>query len=306
VADERTLAALYGEPPRALADPAAGAVQSAPTMVGSERMEDLATESVRDFIVLAPAGTIERRYVLAQTLRALAPGGRLTAMALKTRGGARLKAELEAFGCEVAERAKAHHRICHCPRPESPLGINAAIAAGALRLDPSLGLWTQPGLFSWDRLDPGSALLMRSGEPFAGAGADVGCGYGALSLSVLEGDAVTALALIDIDRRAIDAGRRNVTDPRASFHHADARDTLPALGPLDFAIVNPPFHAGGREDRGLGQDLVSAAAKALRRGGVCRVVANVALPYEAAMAADFAAVRTITREGGFKVIEGRR
>jgi 16S rRNA (guanine1207-N2)-methyltransferase len=306
VADEPTLAAFYGEPPRALADPAVGAVQCAPTIVGSERLEDLTTESVRDFTVLAPAGTIERRYVLAQALRALAPGAPLVAMALKTRGGARLKAELEAFGCEVAERAKAHHRICHCARPESPVGIEAAIAAGALRLDPSLGLWTQPGLFSWDRIDPGSALLMRSGEPFVGAGADVGCGYGVLSLAALESAAVTSLALIDIDRRAIDAARRNVTDPRASFHHADARDALAALGPLDFAIVNPPFHAGGREDRGLGQDLVAAAAKALRRGGVCRVVANVALPYEAAMTADFAGVRTVAREGGFKVIEGRR
>jgi 16S rRNA (guanine1207-N2)-methyltransferase len=306
VADASAPAAFYGEPPRALADPVADAVQCAPTMIGSERVEDFASGSLRDFTVLAPAGTIERRYVLAQALRALAPGAPLVAMALKTRGGARLTAELEAFGCEVAERAKAHHRICHCRRPESPVGIEAAIAAGALRLEPSLGLWTQPGLFSWDRIDPGSALLIRSGEPFSGAGADIGCGYGVLSLAALGSAAVTGLALIDIDRRAIDAARRNVINPRATFHHVDARGALAALGPFDFAVVNPPFHAGGREDRGRGQDLVSAAAKALRRGGVCRVVANVALPYEAAMAADFASVRLVARVGGFKVIEGRR
>jgi 16S rRNA (guanine1207-N2)-methyltransferase len=306
VADAPALAALYGEPPRALADPAPGAVQCAPTTIGAERVEDFAAGSLADFTVLAPAGTIERRYVLAQALRCLAADGRLVAMALKTRGGARLKGELETFGCQVAERSKAHHRICHCARPPSPAEIEAAIVAGALRLESSLGLWTQPGLFSWDRIDPGSALLMRSGEPFSGVGADVGCGYGALSLSVLQSAKVTAVALIDIDRRAIDAARRNVTDPRASFHHADARDALAAIGPLDFAIVNPPFHAGGREDRELGQGLVTAAAKALRRGGICRIVANVALPYEAAMAADFASVRLVAREGGFKVIEGRR
>jgi 16S rRNA (guanine1207-N2)-methyltransferase len=303
---EPALAALYGEPPRALADVAPGAVQCAPTMLDSERLEGLVAGSVQDFTVLAPAGTIERRYVLAQALRALAPGSSMVAMALKTRGGTRLKAELEGFDCTVAERAKAHHRICHCARPEAPAGLDAAIAAGGPRLEPPLGLWTQPGLFSWDRIDPGSALLMRSGEPLSGEGADVGCGYGALSLSVLESAKVTALALVDIDRRAIDAARRNVTDPRASFHHADARDGLAALGPLDFALVNPPFHAGGREDRTLGQDLVAAAAKALRRGGICRIVANVALPYEAAMATDFASVRLVAREGGFKVIEGRR
>ena len=306
MADALAVAAIYGEPPRALADPPGGAIQCAPTVVGSERLEDLQAGSLREFTVLAPAGTIERRYVLAQALRVLAPGATFVAMAPKTRGGARLKAELEAFGCEVAERAKAHHRICHGYRPHSSQGVDAAIAAGALRLEPSLGLWTQPGLFSWDRLDPGSALLMRSGEPFSGAGADIGCGYGALSLAVLESAAVTGLALIDIDRRAIDAARRNVTDVRATFLHADAIGALPAIGGLDFAIVNPPFHAGGREDRELGRGLVAAAARLLRRGGVCRVVANVALPYEASMAADFSSVRLVAREAGFKVIEGRR
>lgn len=306
MAESSALAAIYGEPPRALADFGPEAEQCAPTAVGSVRIEDFAEASLQDFTVLAPAGTIERRYVLAQALRALRPGRRLVAMAPKTRGGARLKAELEAFGCDVAERSKAHHRICHCPRPNSLSGLDGAIGAGALRLDPALGLWTQPGLFSWDRLDPGSALLMRSGEPLSGAGADVGCGYGVLSLAVLKSAAVSAVALIDIDRRAIDAARRNVADPRAGFHHADARDVLDSVETLDFAVVNPPFHADGREDRGLGQGLVAAAAKALRRGGVCRVVANVALPYEAAMAADFSSVRLVSREGAFKVIEGRR
>ena len=305
MAEGAVLAALYGEPPRALANPG-DARQCAPTIMGSERIEDFRTGVLRDFTALAPPGTIERRYVLAQALRALASGGRLMTMAPKTRGGARLKAELEAFGCDVAEQAKAHHRICHCLVPRSLTGIDAAIKAGALRREPSLGLWTQPGLFSWDRIDPGAALLMRSGDPMSGAGADVGCGYGALSMAVLASAAVTSLSLIDIDRRAVDAAQRNVTDARATFHHADARSALPDLGALDFIVVNPPFHAGGREDRGLGQGLVAAAAKALRRGGVCRVVANVALPYEAAMAADFAGVRLVAREGGFKVIEGRR
>lgn len=296
---------VYGDPPRALAD-ATGGVQFSPTAFDSARLEEAADGSISEMTVLAPAGTIERRYVMAQALRVLEPGGRLVAMAPKTRGGARLGAELAAFGCEVSERAKAHHRICHCARPEAPTGVAEAIAAGALQRAPGLGLWSQPGLFSWDRLDPGSALLIHEGDPLTGAGVDVGCGYGALSRSVLESPAVTALLLIDIDRRAIDAAKRNVEDPRARFLHADARNALVEMKTLDYALINPPFHTGGREDRELGRELVSAAAKALRRGGICRVVANVALPYEAAMAKDFASVRLVARDNGFKVLEGRR
>ena len=298
-------AGLYGDPPRALA-PSIGGVQFSPTAAGGARLEELADGSLSEITVLAPPGTIERRYVLAQALRVLEPGGRLVAMAPKTRGGARLGAELAAFGCEVSERAKAHHRICHCPRPASPVGLDEAIAAGSLQLAPQLGLWSQPGLFSWDRLDPGSALLVRSGDPLSGAGVDVGCGYGALALWVLRNADVRDLLLVDIDRRAVDAARRNVEDPRVRFLHADARAALAEVKDLDFAVINPPFHASGREDRDLGRELVAAAARSLRRGGVCRVVANVALPYEAAMAADFAAVRLVAREGGFKVLEGRR
>ncbi len=305
MAEPAPAAGLYGAPPRALA-PSIQGLQFSPTSADGARLEDVATASLEELTVLAPPGTLERRYVLAQALRVLRPGGRLVAMAPKTRGGARLGAELAAFGCEVTERAKAHHRICHCPRPDDPIGVEAAIAAGALQIAPGLGLWSQPGLFSWDRLDPGSALLVRSVEDLTGSGVDVGCGYGALSVALLRNPAVRDLLLIDNDRRAVDASRRNIHDPRAQFAHADARAALAAVNDLDFALVNPPFHAGGREDRDLGRELVAAAAGALKRGGLCRVVANVALPYEAAMAAEFSAVRQIAREGGFKVLEGRR
>lgn len=305
MAEQAETAGLYGDPPRALA-PSSRGLQFSPTAANGARIEDVATASLDEMTVLAPPGTLERRYVLAQALRVLRPGGRLVAMAPKTRGGARLGAELAAFGCEVSERAKAHHRICHCPRPDTPIGIDEAIAVGSLQTPPGLGFLSQPGLFSWDRIDPGSALLIRAGEALSGTGVDVGCGYGAIAAWVLESPAVTDLLLIDIDRRAIDAAHRNIRDPRARFLHADARAALGEVKDLDFAVINPPFHTGGQEDRGLGRDLVSAAAKALRRGGVCRVVANVALPYEAAMAADFSAVRQIAREGGFKMLEGRR
>ncbi len=180
-------------------------------------------------------------------------------------------------------------------RPNSLSGLDGAIGAGALRLAPALGLWTQPGLFSWDRLDPGSALLMRSGEPLIRRGG----GRGVRLRGAVAGGARRAAAVSDggpdRHRPPRHRRRRGATwpTPAPSFHHADARDAAGlAIGTLDFAVVNPPFHAAGREDRGLGQGLVAAAAKALRRGGVCRDRRQCGtLPYEAAMAADFSSVR---------------
>jgi 16S rRNA (guanine1207-N2)-methyltransferase len=297
-------AAVYGAPHPALAAPAAGAVQVSPLVPGAQALEDLADGALDSLVMLAPPGTAERRYAQAQALRALRVGGRLTVLAPKDKGGSRLRKELEAFGCQVGESAKRHHRICVVTRPEAPVGVPEAIAAGALQQAGGDGLWTQPGVFSWDRLDPGTALLIETLPPLAGRGADFGCGVGVLALSVLAAPAVTHMTLVDTDRRAVAAARRNVTDPRAEVQWADVRRGAPT--DLDFVVMNPPFHDGGSEDKTLGQGFIRAADGALRKGGTLWLVANRHLPYEAVLAESFKVVTPRADRSGFKVYEARK
>ena len=298
--------AVYGVPPLNLAKAPARAAQCSPLVPGTKGLEDAPDGSLQRVVVAAPPGVLERRFVLAQALRALAPGGELVAMAPKTKGGARLRKELEAFGCSVVETSKQHQRICACIRPETPLGLEAAIAAGGPQQLPALGLWSQPGLFSWDRPDPGSALLVPHLGDLVGAGADLGCGPGALALAALASAKVSALTLIDIDRRAIAAARRNIEDPRAAFLQADLRDPEAPLSGLDFVIMNPPFHLGAAEDRSLGQVFIARAGAMLRKGGVCRMVANVGLPYEAVLKQSFARVSALGQGHGYKLFQAIR
>jgi len=286
-----------------LAQAPTGAIQLSPFDPEGASLEALVDESLERVVLVLPGGTIERRYALAQALRALRPGGALTALAPKNRGGTRLAAELRQFACDPAEEAKRHHRICSCARPVTMRGLDEAIALGGPQIAPGLGLWSQPGVFSWDRIDAGSALLMESGLSFKGKGADIGCGVGVLALKALEAPSVTGIVLADIDARALAAARRNVTDPRASFVHADVRRSTVALADLDFVVMNPPFHAGGLRDHALGQEFIACAAAALRKGGTCRLVANAALPYEVALAEVFSKVVQVGRGGGYKLFE---
>ena len=292
---------LYGRPP-AVFDPPGDALQTSPLIPGSTPLESVAEGSADAVMVYAPPGVLERRHTLALALRALKPGGRLDVMAPKDKGGSRLKKELEAFGVEIGESAKAHHRRCVVIRPETMTGLDEAIDAGAPRLVPGLEAWSQPGVFAWDRVDAGTLLLAQHLTPLKGAGADLGCGYGALATVVLRSPAVTSLRLIDLDRRAVEAARRNVDDPRASFDWADAR-TVEAHGDLDFVVMNPPFHDGGAEDRRLGQAFIRQAAAMLKKGGVLWLVANRHLPYEADITAAFKRSRPVADKGGYKVIE---
>ena len=298
--------AVYGLPPADLAEVPDEAVQVSPLIPGSERLEDVPPGSLASVTMLAPAGTIERRYGLALALRALKPGGRFVVLAPKDRGGARLGKELLGFGCAVAEHPRRHHRICALARPEAPVGLDDALEEGGHRHVDNLALCTQPGIFSWDRLDPGSALLLQHLPALKGRGADFGCGLGILARAVLGSEAVTALALIDIDRRAVDMARRNVGDPRAAVHWADIRRPEPVLEKLDFVVMNPPFHDGGGEDQALGKGFIARAAGALRTGGTLWLTANAHLPYEATLREAFRTVTAVAQAGGYKIYEARK
>lgn len=298
--------AVYGLPPVDLAEIPDAALQVSPVIVGSSRLEDVADASLEGATVYAPAGTIERRYVLAHALRALAPGARLTALAPKDRGGARLAKELVGFGCVPSDMPKRHHRICTVARPPEPAGLGVAIDEGGPRHIDNLALCTQPGVFSWDRLDPGTALLMTRLPALKGRGVDLGCGLGLLGRMVLGSSAVTEITLIDLDRRAIEMARRNVSDPRAKIVWGDLRAASALPTGLDFAVSNPPFHDGGAEDQALGKIFIQRAADSLRSGGTLWLVANAHLPYEATLRERFRSVETVAQEGGYKVFEARR
>ncbi len=301
------LTAVYGAPPAALAPVAPASLQLSPFAIGSTPIDALADASVESLVILAPAGAVERRWVLAHGLRALAANGSLHALALKDRGGARLANELKAFGCApVNASAKAHFRLCRTRRPAEPARLAAAIAEGALQRHSRLGLWTQPGIFAWDRIDPGSALLLAQPWRPKGRGVDMGCGLGVLGQALLASPAIDCLLLVDLDRRALEAAKRNVADRRASFLQHDLRQAVAGLIDIDFAIMNPPFHDRGAEDRPLGRQFVTSAAAMLRKGGVLRLVANVALAYERPLGEAFADVRMLACEGGYKVLEAVR
>lgn len=177
------------------------------------------------------------------------------------------------------------------------------------------------GTFAADKLDPGTAVLLRAlaerddlagaatGAPRAPTGGrllDLGCGTGLLAQAALAGGAGGVVA-VDEDLAAVrSTAARLGRDPRATVVHADllspaaASDAEPgrvgpgdgpargtaALTPGSFDEVwcNPPFHVGRQVVTALSRAFVAAAHEALRPGGVAWFVVNRALPYAAELA----------------------
>lgn len=298
---------VYGTPPAELVAVPEGAIQFSPLVPGASALEEQGEATLSGVVILAPPGTIERRYTVALALKTLAPGGALTVLAPKDKGGSRLRKELAAFGCSVSEDARRHYRICTCARPEAPTGIDTALDEGRPRFVQEFGLWTQPGVFSWNRVDPGSALLAQHLPGLAGRGADLGCGIGYLAAGILASPKVEHLTLVDMDGRAVEMARRNVDDRRASTLWADVRSLdAQQLGRLDFVVMNPPFHEGGAEDQSLGQSFIRKAAEALRPGGLCWLVANRHLPYEGVLKSAFKRVTLKAEAEGYKIYEAQK
>jgi len=297
---------FYGAVPGDLIDVPNDSIQCSPQSPGATVLSEWAPQSAAGLIIHAPPSTIERRAVLALALRTLATGAPLTAFAANTKGGTRIADELTAFGCTIETSHKRRHQIVSTTRPAELTTIDDAIAAGAPRVLPELGLWSEPGLFNWDRIDPGSQLLIDHLPQLMGHGADLGCGLGVLARAVRRGNDQPHMTLIDIDRRALDMASRNVPGENVSTLWTDIRTARDLPTGLDFVVTNPPFHDAGDEDKTLGQAFITQAATMLKPGGTLWLTANRHLPYEATLKPLFAAVDQVAQAHGYKIYAAKK
>lgn len=256
-------------------------------------------------IVHVPKQMDEMQYLLAAGWRVLKPGGDLIAVAANDAGGSRLGPVLNDAGLDVSELSKAKCRVVRVMKDGANIPVDW-LEYGAFRVNPDTQMTTCPGLFSWDRVDVGSALL-RDHLPstLSGVGADFGCGYGFLSHTVMDRCAgVTLLHGLDADARAVAAATMNMKlyGDRFRGHHVD----IPAgsqLTGLDFIVMNPPFHTGARESHDLGRAFIARAQESLRKGGIMVMVANAHLGYEVDLNRLFSAVNKLYEGGVFKIYQ---
>ena len=138
------------------------------------------------------------------------------------------------------------------------------------------------GIFSSDRIDPGSQLLLdHLPSDLKGRAADLGAGWGFLAReTLLRCPKLTRIDLFENDSRALDCARLNLegVDREIAFRWFDVTSGLPEK--YDIILTNPPFHSGKSTNLELGETFLRVAAASLHRGGKLFLVANRQLPYE--------------------------
>jgi len=243
----------------------------------------------------------ETLSLVAEAMARVTPGGVVAVDGQKTEGiESVLKAVRKLLPVDGV-LSKSHGKLFWLTRPDTvPQEIADWAAAPMLVADRWI---TAPGMFSPGGPDAGSELLAALVPELKGDVADLGAGWGYLAASVLEEqEGIDRLDLIEAEWSALEAARRNVTDPRARLIWDDATTHTPDRR-YDAILSNPPFHTDRAADPGLGQAFIAAAARMLKPSGQFFMVANRHLPYEATLKAHFGTGKMLAEIGGYKLYQ---
>ena len=160
---------------------------------------------------------------------------------------------------------------------------------------------TDAGVFSRDGLDTGTRALLEALPELRGRVLDLGCGWGAVGVTLARKYPEAELVMTDVNQRAVDLSVRNLAanGARAAVCQGDGFENV--SGNFDFVITNPPIRAGKAAIYGMFAD----ARDRLNPGGQLYIVirkqqgAPSALKY---LREQFTGAEVVARESGFWVI----
>jgi 16S rRNA (guanine1207-N2)-methyltransferase len=281
-----------------------------------ERVEPGAGASAARFAHALVLPTPQKEAAFAEIARALLavkPGGTVTIAAPNKLGAERQEKHLRSLAGEAQVWSRRHCRVAQAVVGPS-LDLAAAQASATLDAPRKVvgELLSRPGLFSWDEVDRGSALLLDAvPRTLAGRVADLGAGWGWLSAGLLSRcPGITELHAVEADARGVELAAANlgiaggageVASGRARVLWADATDARRAT-PMDAVVTNPPFHIGGLASTDAGLAFLRGTLGWLRPEGQLFLVANVHLPYERLLKELYGDAQILVERHGYKVL----
>jgi 16S rRNA G1207 methylase RsmC len=116
-----------------------------------------------------------------------------------------------------------------------------------------LEVTTAGGIFSPDRLDAGTAVLLSNTPPPPAGGhfLDLGCGWGPIALSLALQSPHATIWAVDVNERALDLVRRNAEELGLDNVNASRPEDVPSDIAFRTIRSNPPIRVGKNELHGM-------------------------------------------------------
>lgn len=262
-------------------------------------------------------------HIINQAFRVLKPGGELIICGQKNEG---IKTYIEKaralFRSDTPMRKEGTHYFASIRKSLSPDNASISLLDDSdyqqLRIIGDLHnrpLYSKPGLFGWNKIDQGSALLIEqlatllpalrtSQSPAPTSLLDLGCGYGYLAL-MTSNLPVQRRVLTDNNAAALQAARKNclVHQLDAEIIAGDAGSSV--TGTFDVILCNPPFHQGFSVDGSLTDKFLAASKRLLAKDGAAVFVVNQFIPLERQANKLFRKIEILGQNRSFKVLSLR-
>jgi len=130
--------------------------------------------------------------------------------------------------------------------------------------DQTFHVATKPGVFSWDRIDVGTRLLIEAMEiDPADTALDLGCGYGILGLAAAGMAPHGRVYLVDSSVVAVEAARRTLALNDVTNAEVRLSDCASAVRDVAFDVVATHLPRG----KAIARQFIADAAAVLRPGG---------------------------------------
>jgi 16S rRNA (guanine1207-N2)-methyltransferase len=290
---------------------------------GADGLRDVDGFPPIDIVVIRlPKGKVPILQLLWDAYQLLKPGGRCFIAGGNDEGiRSTFRLVEHLFGNAAALAYGGGHRICVATRRDSPADRTANFDVPWLDADcfnqfrvhargGPIDVFSRPGVFSWDRLDRGTAALLETID-IGGARTvlDLGCGYGIVGVVAARMAHDVRVTMVDASIEAVRSSRRTVAAnglaDRCEVLASDVAAAVPD-GSIDVVVTNPPFHTGKATDLDVPAQFIRDAARVLTPGGRLFLVANRTLPYEAWVRRCFGAVSTLVDGREFKVLSAVR
>ena len=166
-----------------------------------------------------------------------------------------------------------------------------------------LNFMTDAGVFSKGELDQGTRLLLDALPALTGDVLDLGCGWGAIGVSIAKANPGCRVVMADVNRRALQLSRDNLERNKTAAEVIESDGMAAVLDRrFDAVITNPPIRAGKQ----VIYKMFADASTHLNQGGALYLVIRKQQGAESCvkyLKTLFAQVEKLDKSGGFWVLK---
>jgi 16S rRNA (guanine1207-N2)-methyltransferase len=172
--------------------------------------------------------------------------------------------------------------------------------------DIELTIASLPGVFSQQKLDLGTALLLNNLPAImAGKVLDFGCGAGVISCFIGKKYNNLNLSLLDVSALALTSAQESLTLNELSGNVFPSNSLSDVKEQYQHVVSNPPFHQGVKTHYQASEDFLAGINKRLSKQGNVTIVANSFLRYQPIMQEHIGNTRVITKDKGFTIYQAQ-